>query len=209
MLIKENAVNKSHITLFGTPASGHCHRVLQVLALLGLDYDYVAAPAPVRQSAEFLAMNPLGQIPVLKDGDLVLCDSNAIMVYLVQRYAHERGLLPSEPVAAAEVQRWLSIAAGELKYGPAAARVALLFGRASEQPAAAAIAARLFPFMDAHLGSRSYLAADRFTLADLACYAYVAVAPEGGVSLEPYPQLRAWVARLEALPGFKAMPRAA
>jgi glutathione S-transferase len=174
--------------------------------MLKLPYTVIEAPAAVRASASFLKLNPLGQIPVLTDGDLVLCDSSAIMVYLAKRYAPDSRWLPQDAVAAAQVQRWLSIAAGELKYGPAAARIAALWGDPADQTPAFDIANRL-PFMDAHLADRTYLAADHPTLADLACYSYVAHAPEGGISLEPYPAIRAWVARIEALPLFKPMPR--
>lgn len=199
-------MNTPTMTLYGTPTSGHAHRVELLLRMLELPYAYVEAPAPVRRTAEFRKLNPLGQIPVLTDGELVLCDSNAIMVYLVKRYAPDSGWLPAEPVAAAQVQRWLAIAAGELRYGPAAARMALQWGMPEDPVRAAEIADRLLRFMDAHLTGRSFLAAEQATLADLACYAYVAHAPEGGISLAPFPQVRAWLARVEALPRFKAMP---
>jgi glutathione S-transferase len=200
-------MTKTAITLYATPLSGHCHRVELLLAMLKLPYTVIEAPAAVRASASFLKLNPLGQIPVLTDGDLVLCDSSAIMVYLAKRYAPDSRWLPQDAVASAQVQRWLSIAAGELKYGPAAARIAALWGDPADQTPAFDIANRLLPFMDAHLADRTYLAADHPTLADLACYSYVAHAPEGGISLEPYPAIRAWVARIEALPLFKPMPR--
>ena len=113
----------STIVIHGTVLSGHTHRVENFLTILGIPYRLADAPAPVRQTPEFRALNPLGQIPVLEDGELVIADSNAILVYLAKRYAAGTQWLPEEPVAAARVQRWLSIAAGELKYGPAAARV--------------------------------------------------------------------------------------
>jgi glutathione S-transferase len=200
-------MTKTAITLYATPLSGHCHRVELLLAMLKLPYTVIEAPAAVRASAPFLELNPLGQIPVLTDGNLVLCDSSAIMVYLVKHYAPDSQWLPQDAIAAAQVQRWLSIAAGELKYGPAAARIAALWGGVSDRTAALDIANRLLPFMDRHLASRTYLAADHPTLADLACYSYVAHAPEGGISLDPYPAVRAWLARIEALPHFKPMPR--
>jgi glutathione S-transferase len=195
------------ITLYGVHLSGHVHRVEMLLEMLELPYVFKDAPAEIRGSTEFLQMNPLGQIPVLTDGDLVLCDSNAIMVYLVQRYAPSSSWLPAEAVAAAQVQRWLSIAAGEVKYGPAAARVALQWGRADDATPAGIIAEKLLRFMETYLTDRSFLAIDQPTLADLACYSYVAHAPEGGISLAPFPQVRAWLVRVEKLPRFKQMPQ--
>jgi glutathione S-transferase len=205
-LHQDHAVSLSTIVVHGTVHSGHTHRVENFLSILGLPYRLELAPMEVRQKPEFRALNPLGQIPVLQDGDVVLADSNAILVYLARRYAGGTPWLPEEPVAAAHVQRWLSIAAGELKYGPAAARVITVWGLAGNLAVAHEIAARLLRFMEGHLADRSFLAAEQPTIADLACYSYVAHAPEGRISLAEYPHVRAWLARVEALPGFKPMP---
>jgi glutathione S-transferase len=194
------------IVLHGTELSGHAHRVVLLLRMLGLPYRFVAAPPEVRRTPEFLKLNPLGQIPVLEDGPLVLADSNAIMVYLVRRYAPGSPLLPEEPAAAAQVQRWLSIAAGEVMHGCAIARAIKQFNAPMDHKQAVRIAERLLKFMEQHLAGRTYLAVEHPTLADLACYSYVAHVPEGGVSLEPYPSVRAWLARVEALPQFVPLP---
>ncbi|HEX3844799.1 MAG TPA: glutathione S-transferase [Steroidobacteraceae bacterium] len=197
--------NPHPVTLHGSDRSGHAHRVVLLLRMLEIPYQFVSAPPQVRRSAEFLHLNPLGQIPVLEDGPIVICDSNAILVYLTKRYAPGSSWLPEEPLAAARVQRWLSIAAGEMKHGPALARLIVQWGDPSDRGAAMRIAERLFRFMEAHLEDRSYLAADHPTIADLACYAYSAHAPEGGISLQPYPALRQWLSRIESLPRFEPM----
>jgi len=198
---------KHNISLYGVVVSGHVHRVMLLLDMLELPYTLIEAPADVRKSDEFRRLNPLGQIPVLIDGDVVIPDSNAIMVYLVKRYAPRSAWLPSDAVAAANVQRWLSVSAGEIRFGPAAARVALQWGNADDAQPASVIAERVLSFMESHLSGRSFLATDYATLADLACYSYVAHAPEGGITLAPYPQVCAWLKRVEALPGFTAMPQ--
>src|SRR5271168_738612 len=115
-------MSDANIILHGVELSGHVHRVELLLRMLGLPFTFVKAEANRRRTEEFLRLNPLGQIPVLEDGDLVLADSNAIMVYLVKRYAPGSHWLPEDAIGAAHVQRWLSIAAGELMYGPASAR---------------------------------------------------------------------------------------
>jgi len=196
-------------TLHGTALSGHVHRVALLLTMLDLPYRFAEAPAPVRQSPGFRALNPLGQVPVLEDdGGLVLADSNAILVYLAKRYDRGGSWLPEAPAAAAQVQRWLSIAAGEVMHGPATARMVAQWGLPGDPARAGAIAERLLGFMETHLAApRRFLAADGPTIADLACYSYVAHAPEGGIALDPYPAVRAWLARVEALPGFFPMPR--
>ncbi len=197
----------SRIVLHGTALSGHTHRVELLLRALGLEFDFVPAPAEIRRAEAFRALNPLGQIPVLQDGDLTLADSNAIMVYLVRRYAPQSAWMPDEPVTAAQMQRWLSIAAGEVMHGPAAARMIAQFNFPDEPVRAERIANRLLAFMEDHLQQRSFLAAEHPTLADLACYSYVAHAPEGGIPLDRFPAIGAWLARVEALPFFKPMPR--
>jgi glutathione S-transferase len=197
--------NNPRITLHGSERSGHAHRVVLLLRMLEIPYRFVSAPPEVRRSAEFLRLNPLGQIPVLEDGPTVICDSNSILIYLAKRYAPGSSWLPEEPLAAARVQRWLSIAAGEMKYGPALARLIVQWGDPSDRGAAIRIAERLFRFMEAHLEDRAYLTADHATIADLACYAYSAHAPEGGISLQPYPALRRWLSRVESLPRFAPM----
>lgn len=194
------------IVLHGMGLSGHTHRVALMLNALGLAYRFVDSPAEVRVSPAFLARNPLGQIPVLEDGDVVLADSNAILVYLARRYAPDGAWLPQEPVAAASVQRWLSIAAGEVMHGPAIARMISLFGFPDDPARAARISERVLNFMDGHLDGRGFLAADHVTLADLACYSYVAHAPDGGIDLQPYPAVRAWLDRVASQPWFQPLP---
>jgi len=192
----------SEIVLHGTKLSGHAHRVELLLRMLGLPYRYELAPAAVRSTREFHQLNPLRQIPVLQDGDLILADSNAILVYLAKRYAPGSSWLPEEPVAAARVQRWLSIAAGEVMHGPAVARMVTQWNLPGDLARAKQIAAVLLRFMDAHLKGRSFLAAEHATIADLACYSYVAHAPEGGIPLGDYGSVLAWLRRVEALPHF-------
>ena len=194
------------IILHGTELSGHAHRVELLLRMLDLPYRFVAAPAAVRASPEFLALNPRGQIPVLQDADLTLADSNAILVYLAKRYAPGSHWLPEEPAAAARVQRWLSIAAGEVMYGPATARMVTLWNMPGDIKRAKQIAAVLLRFMNEHLKTRTFLAADHPTIADLACYSYVRHAPEGGIALREFESVLAWLRRVEGLAHFKPIP---
>lgn len=194
------------IRLHTAAKSGHGHRVELLLRALGLAYETAEATAAVRQTDAFAALNPLRQIPVLEDGELVLADSNAILVYLAKRYGAGSHWLPEDPVGAAQVQRWLSIAAGEIKFGPANARAAVHFGFVIDEPLARALSRKVLAFMDGRLESREWLAADHPTIADLACYSYVAHAPEGGVDIAPYRAVTAWLKRVEALPAFTPMP---
>ncbi|MFO1340028.1 MAG: glutathione S-transferase [Burkholderiaceae bacterium] len=196
------------IRLYRYALSGHAHRVQLMLSLLGLPCELVDVDlaAGEQKTPEFLARNPFGQVPVIEDGEITLADSNAILVYLATAHDPSRRWLPAEPATQARVQRWLSVAAGALAAGPASARVAHLFNRPMS-PQAPAIARQLFDRMEQHLANRAWLAAEHPTIADVALYSYTAHAPEGGISLEPWPNLRAWLQRVEALPGFVGMVR--
>lgn len=196
------------IRLYRYALSGHAHRAQLMLSLLGLPCELVDVDlaAGAQKTPAFLALNAFGQVPVIEDGEVTLADSNAILVYLALTYDAARRWLPADVRAQAEVQRWLSAAAGPLAAGPAAARVALLFQR-PQNPQCAVIARNLFGVMEGELGKRPWLATDHATIADIAMYSYTAHAPEGGISLEPWPRLRDWLQRIEALPGFVGMRR--
>jgi glutathione S-transferase len=197
----------SPIRLYSYYISGHAHRVELFLSLLGLPFvkTEIDLMKGAHKTPAFLALNPLGQVPVIQDGGVTLFDSNAILVYLALRYDPAGRWLPRDPLGAAQVQQWLSLAAGQLASGPARARANAIFERPQE-PRCADIAVVLFKRMESHLGTQDFLAAASPTIADVALYSYTAHAPEGNISLEPYPKLRAWLARVEALPGFVDVP---
>lgn len=196
------------IRLYRFALSGHAHRVQLMLSLLGLPHECIDVDLPKgeHKSAGFLARNAFGQVPVIEDGEETVADSNAILVYLALRYDPQGRWLPRDPRTAAEVQRWFSAAAGMLAEGPGGARVEVLFGRPRD-PKRPAICERLFGVMEGVLARQPFLAAPHATLADVAMYSYTAHAPEGGNSLAPYPAIRAWLERIEALPRFVGMVR--
>ena len=199
-----NAVRIHHFA-----KSGHAHRALVFAKLAGIVHEAVPVDLAggAHKSPEFLAMNPNGQVPVLEDGEVIVSDSNAILVYLARTYAPD--WLPSDAVGEANVQRWLTLAAGEIAFGSCAARLITVFGAALDPEFAAATAKKAMTKLEQGLEGRDWLVGDRPTIADVATYSYTAHAPEGNVSLEPYPAVRAWIARFEALPGFEPMPATA
>ncbi|MET1080778.1 MAG: glutathione S-transferase [Pseudomonas sp.] len=198
------------IKLYHHPLSGHAHRVELMLSLLGLPSElvFVDLANGAHKQPEFLALNPFGQVPVIDDNGTLLSDSNAILVYLATRYGNGRWL-PSEPVAQAKVQRWLSVAAGQIAAGPARARLITVFGAPYNAAQCIALSHALLQVVEGELRHSAFLAGDQATLADIAAYSYIAHAPEGNVSLADYPHLRGWLSRIEALPGFVPMPRSA
>lgn len=192
------------LRLYRFPLSGHSHRAELYLSMLGLPAEIVtvALGKGEHKTPEFLAKNPFGQVPVLEDGELTLSDSVAILVYLSERYDAELRYWPTEPARRARVQRWFSVAAGELQNGPGAARRVRVFNAQLDHALAVQKSHALLAVIESELENSSFLVDDSATLADVAMYSYVAHAPEGDVSLDAYPRIRAWLGRVEALPGF-------
>jgi glutathione S-transferase len=199
------------IKLYRHELSGHSHRVELFLNLLGLDFERIDVDllAGEHKGEAFLRLNPFGQVPVLVDGDVIISDSNAILTYLAQSYDAANRWYPSEAVQRAEVQRWLSVAAGPVASGPGAARLVRVFGASIDHESAKSTASKLLETLDGVLGGRAFLAGPTATIADLAAYTYIAHAPEGDVSLAPYANVRGWLVRVEALDGFVGMTRTA
>lgn len=194
--------------LYHHPLSGHAHRARLFVSLLGLPHELVEVDlkAGAHKAPEFLKLNPFGQVPVLDDDGVVIADSNAILVYLAKK-AGRGDWLPEDPAGAAAVQRWLSVAAGEVAYGPAAARLITVFGARLNADEVIARAHVLLQRLESVLAAQDWLAGARPTIADVAIYSYVARAPEGNVDLAGYPAVNAFLRRVEALPGFVPFAR--
>lgn len=189
--------------LYHHPLSGHSHRARLFLSLVGVEHELVEVDlaSGAHKKPEFLAMNPLGQVPVLDDDGTMVADSNAILVYLAKKLGlHD--WLPEDPAKAATIQRWLSVAAGQIAYGPAAARLINVFGADFRPEEVIGRAHAILAVIETQLEGRSFIADSKPTVADVALYTYIARAPEGSVDLKAYPNVRAWLARIEALPGF-------
>ena len=195
--------------LYVSPYSGHCHRVRLLCGLLGLEpeLEVVDTATGAQKAPEYLAINPFGQVPAMRDGDVVLRDSNAIILYLAERYDTGHVYLPDGPVQRAHVYEWLATAAGPLYLGPARARTIKTSGREGDYAQAVRQSEALLTVMNTHLASRTWLVGAGPTLADVACYSNLAVADEGGVDARAYPNVGAWLEAVEALDGFVPMPR--
>jgi len=195
--------------LYHFPLSGHAHRARLLLSLLDMPHEVIDVDLAngAHKTAAFLALNAFGQVPVLDDDGALVSDSNAILVYLAKKSGRS-DWLPEDAAGAARIQRWLSVAAGEIAYGPAAARLITVFGSSHRAEEVIARAHSIFARMEQALEGRAWIASAGTatvsppTIADVALYSYTASAPEGFVDLVAYPQIRAWLARVEALPGF-------
>ena len=197
----------SELVLYRHPLSGHSHRAELMISLLGLDAKIIDVDlmAGAHKSDDFLQKNAFGQVPVLEDGELTIADSNAILIYLANQYDSEGQWNPKDPAQAAEVQRFLSVAAGPVANGPASARLVNVFGAGLDHQRAKDIASGLFNVLEQRLSEHNWLVGDHATIADVANYAYIAHAPEGDISLVEYPAISSWLERIESLPGFVPM----
>jgi len=191
--------------LFYHPLSGHSHRARLFLSLIGVEHslELVDLAKAEHKAEAFLKLNPFGQLPVLEDGDVWVSDSNAILVYLAKTFG-KTDWLPEAPLPAARVQRWLSVAAGQIASGPAAARLINVFGVPLNAQEVIPRAHAILKLIEGQLTQGNWLAAEHVTIADVAIYSYVASAPEGDVDLSSYPHIINWLARIESLPGFVA-----
>ena len=191
--------------LYHHPVSGHAHRARLFLSLIGVPFETVEVDLAKgeHKSPEYLAKNRFGQVPLLEDEGEYIADSNAIMIYAAGKYGRT-DWLPADPAGAAKVQRWLSVAAGQIAFGPGAARLVTIFNAGFNPEEVIARSHAILTLIEAELDGREWIAAGRPTIADVALYSYIARAPEGNVDLAPYGRVNSWLARIEALPGFVA-----
>lgn len=189
--------------LYYHPLSGHAHRARLFLSLLGVPFDLIEVDlaAGAHKSADYLRLNRFGQVPVLDDDGVIIADSNAILVYVARKYART-DWLPEDAAGTAAVQRWLSVAAGQIAFGPAAARLINVFGAGFSAEEVIGRSIAVLEVLEAELDGRTWITANRPTIADVALYSYIARAPEGNVDLAPFPHVRRWLAQIEDLPNF-------
>jgi len=193
--------------LYDLELSGNAYKARLFLSLIDADCDIV--PVNVmggeHKQPEFLALNPKGQVPVLRDGTTVIYDSQAILVYLAEKETgHD--YYPADPVTRGHIQTWLATAANEIARGPADARLVKLFGMSLDYDHALAVSTAILPVLEAALTGRDWLVTDHATIADIAVFPYVALSGDAEISLELYPAIRGWIERIKELPGFVGMP---
>jgi glutathione S-transferase len=193
--------------LYNLELSGNCYKVRLLCALLGVpveivDLDFLGGEHKRRPHTD---RNAFAQIPVLEDDGLTLRDSQAILVYVARKWGGE-AWLPTDAAGLATVAQWLMVAENEIARGPGDARLHDKFGYDLDVVAAREKAGRILTIIDAHLARNDWLALGRPTIADIACMPYVAIGHEGGVTLEPYPAIKAWIERIKKFPNFIAMP---
>lgn len=201
--------------LYAHPFSSNCVKVSMTAAFLdiALDFQVIDLTHGEQKQAPFLKINPNGKVPALVDGDFVLWESNAIMVYLAEMAgARGREILPDSARDRADVERWMSWGLSE--WSPAiwpfswenVFKPMLIQGK----PDSAALDAAVAPFqnaaqvLDQALSQRSYLVADRLTLADIALACPLMYQPQAKIPLEPYAHIVRWFGNVQSSPAWMA-----
>ena len=200
------------IKLYDYSLSGSCYKVRLLLQFLGLDYERQQIdffPGRQHKSLDFLEINPLGQIPALEDDGLLLRDAQAILCHLANKYDASSQWLPRGTDAFGPVMMWVMFAGGELMTA-SAARLHDTLGYKLDIAAARTSARGAFRILDDHLTGReiegaTWIVGDHPTIADIACFPYVALSGDGGIGHEEYPALRNWMRNFRKLPRFHAM----
>ncbi len=190
--------------LYITPTSGNAWKVRLLLSLLKVSFEAVVLDPKKGdlRTPEFLQLNPRGQVPVLTDGGQVLWDSTACLVYIARKHGGEQWL-PGDAAGMAEVQQWLALSNNELHYGLQWARGLQVGVRSIGSYEEYATYGRAgLAVLEGRLTNNDWLACGRPTIADIACYCYTSVAPEGHFNLGAHPAVVAWLKRVEALPGW-------
>jgi len=196
------------IKLHGHEISGNSYKARLMLSLLNLDYEWVRVDLMKgeHKSPEYLTKNPFGQVPLLVDGKTQLADAQAILVYLARQYGGEQWL-PTDALPMAQVIRWLSTTAGEVRQGPESARLFYLFGAGTKINIERATEKSHFILkqLDQHLSTNTWLECNRPTIADIAIYPYVALARDGKIEIDAYPNVLSWIERVKQLSGYIPM----
>jgi glutathione S-transferase len=154
-----------------------------------------------RQSSEFIKQNPRGLVPVLEAEGNYIWDSTAILVYLARRFDGE-SWLPVDGLGMSRVMQWLALAQSEILHGLMTARHIILGKRRGMLEEAQGVGRTALRVLEDRLQVCTWLASERPTIADIACYPHASRAPESGIPLDGYPAIRRWIIRIEELPGW-------
>jgi glutathione S-transferase len=172
-------------------------------SILKVPYDkaQVDWDAKEHKQPPFLKLNPRGQVPVMEVDGKVLWDSTAHLIYIARKHGGEQWF-PSDPLAMAEVAQWLALAQNEIFFGLQWARGVVKGFKAGNIEEYQGYGRRGLEVLTWRLKDHSWLALERPTIADIACYPYVKRAPEGNVELGAFPAVTAWLERCEKIPGW-------
>jgi glutathione S-transferase len=195
------------IRLYDFDLSESCYKIRLLLNILGIKYTKVPVDFVNKEhkNAAYRQLNPFGEIPIFEDEELRLRDTQAILTYIAGKYDGTRRWWPSDPAAQGKIAQWLSVGGNEIM-SAAGARLVKILNYDLDLAGLQARAHAAFAILDAHLADRQWLELDHPTIGDIACFPCAALAGEGGISLEPYLNIRRWIRSMRTVPGFTPMP---
>ncbi len=198
------------IKLYDHPLSGNCYKVRLLLSQLGVPYERVIVDIfkGEHKSEEHQGMNPNMKIPVLQDGDFTMWESNAILLYLGRKFA-PNDLFPDNPEAFGRAAQWLLFGKTTIDPNLALARYFLRFvpseDRDENQLKRLHVEGnKALTVLNDHLTQNQFLAGS-YSIADIGCYPYVLLSPEGGIDLSPFSSVISWIERIKSTPGYIGM----
>jgi len=198
------------IKLHGLDVSGNTYKAKLLMSLMNIDYDFLAINLANGQhkSDDFLQLNPRGEFPVLEDNSTVIWDSQAILVYLARQYETQSKNLwyPNTATDMAHITQWLCVANDDIFNSLGKARSMLKFDTEGDLGLFHQKGKAMLKWLEQHLSQTNWLATNYPSIADIACYPYVALCEEGNISLQGYPAIHRWFKRIESLDGYISMP---
>jgi len=204
------------IELYDYELSGNCFKVRLMLSVLNIEYksnNVEFYPSEEHKTDDFLKINPLGQLPVISDNGFFLRDAQAILVYLSTKYDKSGSWYPiDDPKKVGMISQWLAFADSITGSASAARLHDTFFYTNFDIEKCRSDAHSLFRILDEHLyfqeeqGNSWLCNGEKPTIADIACFPYVALSEEGGVSRITYPAIRRWIDRFKRIDGFIIMP---
>ncbi len=195
------------LKLHGLDVSGNTYKAQLLLSILKLNYKFIPIDVHNKQhkSEAFLKLNPRGEFPVLEDDAFCIWDSQAILIYLARLHGNNHWY-PDTAKELASINQWLSVANGEIFHSLGKARSMLKFGYAGNLQQYQDAGKVILNIINTRLNHTPWLATSTASIADIACYPYVALCEEGSISLQGYPAIHKWFARIEQLDGYIDMP---
>jgi glutathione S-transferase len=189
--------------LWLTTVSGNSYKIRVLCSILNVpcEMHYINPARFEHKRRPLIDMNPRGQVPVMEIEGKVFWDSTAHLVYIARQYGGE-DWLPTDPLAMAEVMQWLALAQNEIYFGLQWARGVFVYGLKGDLKEYQSHGRKALEMLSRRLRDNNWLALDHPTIADIACYPYTKRAPEGGLTLTPYPAIESWLARCEGIRGW-------
>ncbi|VAW56380.1 Glutathione S-transferase, unnamed subgroup [hydrothermal vent metagenome] len=199
------------IKLYGLDVSGNTYKAKLLMHFLGVNYQFLTLDISQQEhkSPAFLKLNPRGEFPVLEDDSHIIWDSQAILIYLARQYGalpETRFWYPDSAAEIANITQWLCVANNEIFQSLAKARSIIKFNHPGDLALAQKQGQAVLQWIEKHLSHNHWLSNNMPSIADIACYPYIALCEEGKISLDSYSSIQQWLMRIQFLNNYIDMP---